>query len=103
MASCEVRTGVFTIIKANTLSKRVYQLSHVNNRDSTHGLKRYVKYTTLPSHIGILMNLFIVYTQRLLLVLNTYYLFIMCCPEIAHGTAAAIDKILTLKTNRRLR
>ena len=39
MVSREVRTDIFTIIKANTLSKRVYQLSRVNNRDSTPGFK----------------------------------------------------------------
>ena len=39
MVSYGVWTSVFPIVKANTPSIRVYQLSHGNNRDFTRGFK----------------------------------------------------------------
>ena len=57
MVSCKVRTSVLPIVKSNPPIECVYQLSYRDKWDFSIGFKCYVKFTTRPSYIGILMTL----------------------------------------------
>ena len=65
-------------------------------------LKSYVKYTTLPSHMGILMIIyglhniyFFIYITYILSVCN------VVCSDVAYGTAAAIHRTITWEMGQR--
>ena len=54
--------------------ERMFMVSH---SPPTPGYKEVCVLLAFPSHIVIVMIIFIVYKQRLILAVNTYYLFVM--------------------------